>query len=162
MKRIRSVFITVLMAMLLQWQAGFAQQTDRKSFYAALSSADLATINQELAVVGKGDPTVQLAFEGALMMKKAGLLKGPGKKLQEFKAGKEKLETALQADPNNTEFRFLRLMIQENAPKILGYYKDLEQDHEHLRKNFKSLSSPVQQTVLNYTKKSKILKSTDF
>lgn len=148
--------------MLLQWQAGFAQQTDRKSFYAALSSADLATINQELAVVGKGDPTVQLAFEGALMMKKAGLLKGPGKKLQEFKAGKEKLETALQDDPNNTEFRFLRLMIQENAPKILGYYKDLEQDHEHLRKNFKSLSSPVQQTVLNYTKKSKILKSTDF
>ncbi len=125
-----------------------------------------ATILQQLinnlTTSNKGDQKLQKAFEGALMMKKAGLLKGAGNKLKQFKAGREKLESSLQTDPGNTEFRFLRLMMQENAPKILGYNDELEEDHQHLRKNFKTLPSSVQQVVIDYSKTSKILKPSDF
>ncbi|MBX3257221.1 MAG: hypothetical protein KF862_24015 [Chitinophagaceae bacterium] len=164
MKTIKPVliFIPFIMLLLLQWHVCFAQETNRKSFYEALASNNLNTINKQLEGIENVDGKLREAYEGALMMKKAGLLNGAGKKLKEFKAGKVKLENSLQDDPGNTEFRFLRLMIQENAPGILGYNSDVEGDHAYLRKNFKTLPSAVQQVVLDYSKTSKILKPSDF
>ena len=77
--------------------------------------------------------------------------------LASFKAGKVKLESAIEKDSANTEYRFLRLMIQENAPKILGYHTALEKDNLYIRKNFKTLSPVVQQAVLGYSRQSKII-----
>lgn len=164
MKRLKPIFIPIIVGLLLLMQSltVFAQETDRKAFYDALASNNLATIDKQLDNINKGDQKVQKAFEGALMMKKAGLLRGAGNKLRAFKAGRAKLESSLQTDPGNAEFRFLRLMIQENAPGILGYNDELEEDHQHLRKNFKTLPSSVQQVVMDYSKTSKILKPSDF
>ena len=64
---------------------------------------------------------------------------------------------ALEKDSTNTEYHFLRLMIQENAPKRLGYHAALEKDNLYIRKNFKTLSPALQQAILGYSKQSKIL-----
>ena len=95
-------------------------------------------------------------------MKKAGLISGAGKKLNTFKDGHKKLEASLQKDSGNTEYRFLRLMIQENAPGILGYKDDLKKDSEYIRKNFKNLPQEAKNAVIDYSKNSKILRSADF
>ena len=52
-------------------------------------------------------------------------------------------------------------MIQEHAPGILGYKKELEKDKLYIKNNFKKLQPVVQQAALDYSKESKILKPGD-
>jgi hypothetical protein len=100
-------------------------------------------------------------YEGALLMRKAGLVKRPAEKLKLFKAGRIKFDTALMSDKDNAEFRFLRFAIQEHAPKIVKYNKDLQADKQFILKEYKNLAPVVQQAILNYTKNSKILNAQD-
>jgi hypothetical protein len=89
------------------------------------------------------------------------LIKGAGKKLNLFKAGHKKLEAALNKDAENAEYHFLRLIIQENAPGVLGYKNDLEKDSTIVVTQFKTLPPAVQQAVTDYSKKSKVIKPAD-
>ena len=95
-------------------------------------------------------------------MKKAGLMKKPKDKLKSFKQGRIKLETALMADNDNTEFHFLRLAIEEHAPKIVKYHVDIEKDKALVIKNFKNLSPAVQHAILDYCENSKVLHKEEF
>jgi hypothetical protein len=92
-------------------------------------------------------------------MKKAGLMGKPKDKINLFKAGKTKLEAAIANDKNNTEFRFLRLILQEHAPKIVKYRNNLDEDSKFISTNFDKLSNTLQKLVSAYSKKSKILKT---
>src|ERR1700741_3717076 len=123
------------------------QKFDKAAFYDVMASGDITAIDNELDVV-KGKE----GYEGALLMRKAGLVKKPKDKLGFFKAGRIKLETALLADNENIEFHFLRLAIEEHAPKIVKYSKDIERDNERVIKNFKSLSPSGQQAIPDYGK----------
>jgi hypothetical protein len=127
-----------------------------------MSSEDLEKVDAELKKIQSSSDIETEAFEGALLMKKAGLIKGAKEKLSVFKEGHKKLESSIKSDSTNPEYRFLRLIIQENAPKILNYNKDLKTDQSVLISRFKSLTPPVQGAVLAYCKKSKVLKTTDF
>lgn len=102
------------------------------------------------------------AYKGALLMKKASLLKRPKYKLETFKSGHDLLESAIENQPGNPEFRFLRLMIQENAPKFLTYHDDIKTDADYIVKNFQQLSPEVKKEVEGYSKTSKTLTSEDF
>ncbi len=134
-----------------------AQKFDKTLFYQAMQSKDSAKIYQQETIVQNSSIKEKQAYEGALLLKKSGVLTNKREKLASFKAGKIKLENAIEKDSTNTEYHFLRLMIQENAPKILGYHKELEKDNIYIRTNFKTLSPSVQQAVLGYSKQSKIL-----
>jgi len=135
---------------------------ERSDFYAAFASEDTNTINQQLDIIKNDSPKGAGAFEGALRMKKAGLLKGASNKLKEFKAGRGKLEDMITAQPQNAEFRFLRLMIQEQAPRILGYKNKLEEDHKYLIEHFSTIPQAAQKVIVNYSKVSKVLSPSDF
>lgn len=139
----------------------FQQDFDRAAFYAAMASGKLEDINKEIGIVTKSSLAEKDAFEGALLMNKAGLISGPGNKLSTFKAGHKKLEAEIQKDSSNTELRFFRLMIQEHAPGILGYKSNLQSDKEFIIKHFKKLLPAVQHEVTDYSQKSKILKPAD-
>ena len=130
----------------------------KSHFYAVMAGKNEEEINQQLGLLQSAAPAERNAYEGALLMKKAGMATAPKKKLNLFKEGHKKLEAVLQKDSTNTEFRFLRLMIQEHAPGALGYKKDLERDNLYIRNNFKKLSPVVQDAVIDYSKTSKILK----
>lgn len=140
-------------------QSGFF---DRSAFYAAMASASMEEIDAQLtAVRGAAFPEKE-AYEGALLMKKSGMVGKATEKLSLFKSGRAKLESSLAKDNGNTEFRFLRLIIQEHAPKIVNYRGELEKDSQAIRTNFKSLPPVVQQAIIDYSKKSSILKPAYF
>ncbi|MEO7766486.1 MAG: hypothetical protein ABIS01_03630, partial [Ferruginibacter sp.] len=101
------------------------------------------------------------AYEGALMMKKAGLIAKPKDKLATFREGRSTLEAAIKNDEGNVEYRFLRLIIQENAPKIVKYRQNLKNDSELVISSFKKLPLAVQQAIRDYSKKSSLLKIGD-
>lgn len=139
-------------------QAGpLFQAFDISGVYVALASRNVAGIDSELAVLKTVSIREKDAYEGALLMRKAGLLARPKDKLATFKSGYIKLEAALAKDSGNTEYHFLRLMIQEHAPKVVHYDKDMERDSQDVIRSFSKLSPVLQKAILDYTKLSKLL-----
>lgn len=131
---------------------------DKSAFYSAMATNDMEALNTQLSIVKAASINEKEAYEGALLMKKAGLVAKANEKLSLFKAGRIKLEAAIKKDNGNTEFNFLRLIIQEHAPKIVNYNNDLQNDASVIRSNFKTLPQVVQQAISDYSKKSKVLK----
>jgi len=134
---------------------------DRQAYYQAMSLDKLNLINEQLDKLNTASIPGKDAYEGAMTMKKAGLNGNPDKKLRLFKSGHRKLEAAIHKDSNNVEFRFLRLMIQEHAPGVLGYKGSLKTDSDYIHRSYKTLSKELQVIILDYSKKSKILKLGD-
>ena len=138
-----------------------AQTFNRRDFYTVMSSGDAKAVEEQISLLKNTVIDGKPAFEGALLMKKAGLATGGGRKLSLFKDGHRKLETAIKENDSNAEYRFLRLMIQEHAPKMLGYKEDLKKDSAYIRQSYKKLPAEVQEAIINYSKTSKILRSDD-
>jgi superfamily I DNA and/or RNA helicase len=133
---------------------------DKKHYYAVFASNDLNAINAELKLLASNPG--HSAFEGALIMKKAGIVGSPKDKLAFFKDGRLKLENAIKNNPNAFEFLFLRYMIQENAPGFLGYNTDLETDKKKFISHYADFEPVVQEAIRNYSKTSKTLSSVQF
>jgi hypothetical protein len=131
---------------------------NRPAFYKAMEENDKDQVNAELKELQTAPVEIQDAFTGALLMKKAGFNAPPAIKLRLFKSGRKMLEAAIKDNPENTEFRFLRLIIQEHAPGVLGYKNDIGKDSEFIQKSYKSLPDELQQIMVSYSKKSKFLK----
>ncbi|MDO3640829.1 hypothetical protein [Mucilaginibacter sp. L3T2-6] len=147
--------------------AGFAkatraQQFEKSIFYKVMDTGDLAAIDAQIDIVKASSQKYKDGYEGALLMRKADKLAVPLQKLKYFKQGRIKFETALMADPDNTEYHFLRLAIQEHAPKIVKYHSDIEKDKAIVKKNFKDQPQSVQHAILDYCKNSKVLHAEDF
>jgi hypothetical protein len=160
--------LRIIFNMALVMLAGFAQGTpqqkafDRPAFYAAMASSNMDEIDAQLTIVKGSSVPEKEAYEGALMMKKSGMLTKAKDKLSLFKAGRSKLEVSITKDKENAELRFLRVIIQEHAPKIVNYRNELEKDSQLIRANYKNLPQVVQQAITDYSKKSSVLKPSYF
>ncbi|MFI5152234.1 MAG: hypothetical protein ACHQET_02795 [Chitinophagales bacterium] len=160
-KALAILFIHLVIAVLAIGQNQGAS-LDRSAFYSTMSSQQIEDVDKQLKIIGASTIAGRDAFQGALLMKKAGLTAEPHLKLKYFKSGHKKLEAAIQKDSGNVEYRFLRLMIQEHAPGFLAYRGDMKKDSAYIRKSYKNLTQAVQQAVQDYSKQSKILRPTDF
>lgn len=154
------MFISLLFVLTAFAVQGSAQKTafDKSAFFTVMASGNLQEINAQLNIINATSFNEKEAYEGALQMKKAGLLTKAKEKLKLFRSGRIKLEAAIKKDIGNTEFYFLRLIIQEHAPKAVNYHNDLENDSLLIRSTYKMLSAVVQKSIHEYSKKSKILK----
>jgi hypothetical protein len=161
--RLKLVFVSLILI-----TAGLAhaktppQKFDKAGFYEVMKSGTLETVNNEFEAIKDAPEKEKDGYEGALLMKKAGLLKRPKERLSFFKQGRIKLETAILADNENTEFHFLRLAIEEHAPKIVKYHADIQKDKAIVVKNFKDLSPAVRHAILDYCENSKVLHKEEF
>jgi len=158
--RILFVLFFILPGVMMRGE-NLIQDFDRPAFYTVMASGKLEDIDKELILLNTASISEKEAYEGALMMRKAGLVKIPAEKLKFFKKGRIKLETALLKDSSNGEYHFLRLTIQEHAPKIVKYRAELETDKQYIKRSFKNLSQVVQQAIIDYSKNSKILHPQD-
>jgi hypothetical protein len=154
--RIFLILVSFLLA-----AATHAQSTtgiDRAAYYKAIQQGKKELMDKELALLQSAPPEARQAFSGAMIMRKAGTAGSPHQKLKLFRQGHRDLEAAIKKDPGNVEYRFLRLIIQEHAPGILGYRDNLEEDSEIIRDNYQKLPAELRKLVEDYSKKSKILK----
>ena len=131
---------------------------EKKALYSALSVGNESALDKQMSVIKQLKGKQAEAFEGALLMRKSALLKVPVQKLNMFKQGAKLLEASINREPQNAEFRFLRLMIQENAPKVVGYNKNITEDVSAVKNNYRSLPAETQQAIVAYSKSSKSLK----
>ncbi|MHA4741495.1 hypothetical protein [Dyadobacter sp. MSC1_007] len=158
MKRVAAFFLGFLLICVAAAEA----QIDKGTYYKALASGEEQSINQALAKLEgqKASPKVN-AYKGALTMKKAGFVKGVGGKVKTFKQGAHLLEEEIKSNPQNTEFRFLRLAVQEHAPGILKYNKELQEDKQAVVSGFDKLDTELKGVIADYARDSKVLKEAD-
>lgn len=122
------------------------QSKDAKAIQKCIVTLDEATASSD-----------RTAYLGALNMKSAALKETPKEKMEVFKKGKDLLEKAITANKKNTEYRFLRLMVQENAPKIVKYAANINEDAAWIKEHYTTCSSEIIQAIKNYAAQSVVL-----
>ncbi len=98
------------------------------------------TLYETLSSITKEDNKTIVAYKGAIATLKAKFAKGIRDKKRFFKEGAELLDFAITTEPKNIEIRCLRLGVQENSPKIVGYKKNIEEDKQYLLDHFASVT----------------------
>ncbi|MCT4699273.1 hypothetical protein [Tenacibaculum haliotis] len=73
------------------------------------------------------------AYVISLQMKQAKYKTFPWSKLSIFNKEKKRLDELIKTHPNNIHLRYVRLVIQEKTPKILGYNKNIQEDKSFLK-----------------------------
>jgi hypothetical protein len=135
-------------------------QLDRKAIYSALASDSKEIIQKQLdGVEDMKESSEVKAFKGALQMKAAQFQKTPKDKMNLFNAGKKLLESEIKSNDGNAEYRFLRLLIQENAPKQLKYNGNIEEDALRIVGGYSKLKEATKAAIESYAKKSASLKN---
>lgn len=144
---------------LLLFLPGFVSyEFSRNEFYPVFAGNSLS--DMEL-MVGKLDDAKYPAYKGGLLMKSAELKKNVSDKLSNFKTGRALLEKAIAENPNNAEWRFLRFAVQENAPAIVKYSSNLDEDKKMIISGFNKMDKDLQGFVLDYAASSALLNLSD-
>lgn len=153
----KSVFLILgLFSVLACGQVSFSE------YYEVLESDSPDKMSEVLKKFGAPQDGVQNARKGALMMKKSQFYRVPKDKLDLFKKGRLKLESEIEKDHNNVEYRFLRLAVQENCPKILKYNDNIQEDKTIIIAKFYKASKELQNVILDYAKTSTVISPEDF
>ncbi len=133
---------------------------DKLNFYKVFESNSESLIDLEIQKLRKlNSSNTKDAYLGALLMKKAKFQKNIKEKIEIFKQGKSLLEKAIQINPKKIEYRFLRLVIQENCPKILKYNSEIIEDSKTIHNSYQELEFSIKKVVKKYAQKSKNLNS---
>ncbi len=134
-------------------------QLDRKAIYGALASDSKEVIQKQLDGIQNVKESSEVkAFKGALQMKAAQFQKTAKDKMNLFNAGKKVLESEIKSNDGNAEYRFLRLLIQENAPKQLKYNGNMDEDVIAIVAGYSKLKESTKTAIESYAKKSSALK----
>lgn len=112
--------------------SGFATSQNlesiREQYPQAINDVALTTrLYDALSDVSETD-AVLLAYKGAVATLKANFAKRVKDKKAYFTEGAQLIEAAVRAEPQNIEIRYIRLSVQENAPKFLKYNESIEAD----------------------------------
>jgi len=84
------------------------------------------------------------------IMQMANYTMNPYKKLDYFNKGKQALESHISKYPQQIDARYVRVLIQSKAPKILNYYQNIQADISFIKKN-------IQESDLDEKSKSTML-----
>lgn len=128
-------------------------------FYAVIAGNSVEQIDNlldEIEISGDAWKGANI-YKGALYARKAGLVKTPAERLELFKKGRLLIEQEISKDPNNAEFRFIRLIIQEHAPKAVRYQNNITEDAELVISKFDLLSNELKTEVIKYSRTSQFL-----
>lgn len=128
---------------------------DRLGFYRAFESDSKSQMETEIKALKEQKQSIERdAYLGALLMKMSQFEATPKDKAEEFKKGRDLLEASISQSPKNSEYRFLRLAIQENVPKILKYSNNIKEDTALIYSSFQSMDALLKKVIRSYANNS--------
>ncbi len=132
--------------------------SQRDAYYDVLKSGNKKQLLLALDNIPNiGSTNLKKAFSGALYCKLASFESNVIDKIKDFKKGAELLEAAIANEPTNIELRFLRLIIQENAPPILRYNTNIDHDCLLIKNSFTKQTAELKPIITDYAKSSRKL-----
>ena len=124
---------------------------------AAQDKSHLEIFYNMMQPVTKKDDVALIAYKGASLALQAKYGKTIKEKKDGFINGVGFIEYAIKKEPNAIEPRFVRLGIQENAPKILKYQSNIDEDKNFILKQFQYISSKnLKEHIKDYILQSKL------
>lgn len=130
----------------------------RELYPMAMDDAEVAdSLYKKLTTINLENNATLYGYKGAAYTLKAKHAKVIKDKKTYFKEGVAMIESAIALHPENVELRFVRLSVQENAPKIVNYREDLESDKSFILKNYPQIKDPtIKELIKKYSKDSKV------
>lgn len=125
----------------------------RKSFVDAYKTKDNAK-SFSLLTQNANKTSTQQAYQAAARIVEAKFEK-PEQRKKLLKEGAMALEDIIKKEPDNAESRLIRLAIQENLPKFLGYNHAIVTDKNFLMKEYTSQEPAVKTLIKNFVQQSK-------
>ena len=141
----------------------FFFQSDLESLRSSYAKANLSNANTEafinLAEKQSGSDAVISAYKAAAKIMEARIAKNNRKAL--VKTGATSLESIIKSNPNNIELRLIRLSVQENIPKIVGYRGSIKDDKAFLINNYSKQNTTLKSYVKKFAMQSKSFTDTE-
>lgn len=152
------------MKLLFSFLAGlffFFQTSDLEALRNSYSKANLSNDNAknfiELAEKKSSfDPTIS-AYKAAAKVLEAKVTTEKNKRKSYVKTGANNLESLIKSNPNNAELRVIRMSVQENIPKIVGYNKNLKEDKTFLITNYGKQNADLKSYIKQFAAQSKTI-----
>lgn len=135
------------------------QAQDLASFRSKYSTATANQKNTEAFIAfadksSSSNPAI-VGYKAAAQFLKSKLNLEKGKRIEHIKSGVKSLESVIASNPDNAELRMIRLSIQENLPKIVGYGKNIKSDKAYLLENLKEQPADLKKYIRNFIAQSK-------
>ncbi|MEX2596552.1 MAG: hypothetical protein WEC59_06425 [Salibacteraceae bacterium] len=148
---INPIIIVLFLATLGQSFASQPEQHEiRARFVKATQQPDYRSTFYEL--VSNANPTnFHSAYLGAAKTLMAENSVSPFAKLSLFNDGKTLIEEAINEQPDEAEFRYLRFLVQFKAPAFLGYNHNIKSDYLFV-KSYIEQTSIYQESWIDYFK----------
>ena len=139
----KSIITILLLALTLNLSASSLPYTDdiRNAFVQASQDKYLRAEFHDLVIQSKTSTAFSMVYQGAAKALLAETIYAPWSKWKYFQDGRDLIEAAIQEDPLNAEFRYIRFLIQINAPSFLDYDTNLKEDYALISKSIETSDS---------------------
>lgn len=129
---------------------------DLRNAYAKANSSAEATKNFIALAEKKSSADAAVAgYKAAAKIMEAKLTKDANRRKVFIKTGATQLETLVKGNPNLAELRVIRLSVQENIPKIVGYSKNMKEDKTFLLSSFHKQNAALKNYIKRFALQSK-------
>lgn len=137
----------------------FFFQNDLESLRNSYAKANQSNENTQsfitIAEKQSGSDAVTNGYKAAAQIMQAKIVKQNRKAL--VKSGATSLESIIKSNPNNIELRLIRLSVQENIPKIVGYRGGLKDDKAFILNNFDKQNATMKSYIKKFATQSKTM-----
>lgn len=137
----------------------YFQSSDLETLRNSYSKANQSSANTQAFIdvaekQSSSDPIIS-GYKAAAQIMEAKVTKEKGKRKSFVKTGATSLESIIKTNPNNIELRVIRLSVQENIPKIVGYHSSLKDDKTFILSNYSKQNSALKSYVQKFAAQSK-------
>lgn len=156
MKLILSLFT----GLFLFFQSGDLEAL-RNAYSKANSSNEGAKSFIEVADSKSSSDPIIIGYKAAAEILEAKVTTEKNKRKSFVKSGATSLESVIKANPNNIELRLIRMSVQENIPKIVGYSKNLKEDKAYILSNYTKQNAALKVYIKKFAMQSKTMTATE-
>lgn len=139
----------------------FFQASDLEILRNSYSKANLSTEGaknfiETASKKSSSDPVIT-GYKAAAEILEAKITTEKNKRKTHIKTGATALENVIKANPNTIELRIIRLSVQENIPKIVGYSKNLKDDKAFILNNYSKQNAALKSYIRKFAMQSKTM-----
>ena len=130
----------------------------RITYPKASSNVEIANeLYDQLSSISLSDHPKLIAYKGGVLSLKAKNSKTIKDKKMYFQESVQFLEAAVKNAPKDIEIRYVRLTVQEHAPKILKYNKNIDEDKSFILEYYGTIKdTQLKACILSYVKNSSL------
>lgn len=143
----------------------FFQSSDlevlRNAYSKANSSNEGAKNFIEVANNKSSSDPIIIGYKAAAEILEAKVTTEKNKRKSFVKSGATSLESVIKANPSNVELRLIRMSVQENIPKIVGYSKNLKEDKAYILSNYTKQNAALKVYIKKFAMQSKTMTATE-